>query len=303
MKSFVSSVIVMIVSAGMARGSSFASAVVSYDAGSAPASRTYMNDFWATVATVPLTNPSAALGGPAVFVTEPYQTGADRVVSPFVPAANEDQVVSIGEGGQLTLRLDRYALIGAGPEIGLFTNTAVADTWVETPPGSWNYVAQEIVASPMTTFGVHNVTIEVSRDGNTWVSLGSRSVGNINNAFIDSATAYATSTAGLTASDPSKPYTASLASLAGQTYAQVKTMLDGSAGGTWLDLSDTGLDEVGFIRLSLPDDGNALTHGHFELDSVSVNGDLIGASVPEPASLAALALGAAFLRRRRAAQR
>jgi len=298
MKAFTVTVTMLIVSAGVAMGDSFAAAVVSYDPGTTPAPREYQDSFWQTVATVPLTNPATALGKPAAFVVEPYQTGAVRIVSPFIPPANEDQIVSLGEGGHLTVRLDRYAMLGPGPDIGLFSNTFVGDTWLETPPGSFNYVPQQIVASPLWAGGVHNVTIDVSADGNAWASLGSVTVGMINNPFVDAATAYATSPAGLTEADFSKPFLGALADFEGKTYAQVKAILDGSAGGTWLDLWSTGLDKVGYLRLSVPDDGDPETRLHFELDAVSVNGDRIGAPVPEPAAMAVLALLALSLPKR-----
>ncbi|MCY2928431.1 MAG: PEP-CTERM sorting domain-containing protein [Planctomycetota bacterium] len=300
MNRFAVAIATLTLTAAAALADSFAASVVSYSPGTTPATRSYTNDFWATVGDpVLLSNPTTALGKPATFVVEPYQTGADRIVSPFIPPANEDQIVSIGKGGQITLRLNNYALVGAGREIGLFTNTLLFDTWVETPPGSWNYVPQGIVASPLTASGVHDVVVDVSEDGLAWTSLGSVTVGMITNPFLNSATPYAASTAGLIEADYAKPFAGALDDFAGKTYAEIKAALDGSAGGTWLDLSATGLTQVGYVRVSIPaDDPSAAPH--FELDAVSVNGALTGGTVPapEPGTLALLALGACLLRRR-----
>ena len=77
-------------------------------------------------------------------------------------------------------------------------------------------------------------------------------------------------------------------------------MLDGSAGGHWLDLSAAGLAEVGYIRFSVPDDADAETSLNIELDAVSINGQKVGDVVPEPATMSLLAVGAlATLRRRK----
>jgi hypothetical protein len=64
-------------------------------------------------------------------------------------------------------------------------------------------------------------------------------------------------------------------------------LLAGSGGGKWLDISNTGLSQVGYIRFSVADDGDASTKFNFELDAVSVSHAALGtATVPEPSSIA-----------------
>ena len=271
-----------------AMADSFAGKVISYDAGSMPAVRTYVNDAWVPQRTDPLTNSSSALGKPAGFVTEPYMTIPGTIVSPFIPVANPDQIVSIGEGGHLTLRLENYAVVGAGVEIGLFANVGL---WDEDWPNGRAY-------DPPNTFGDDGVTVKVSYDGSDWKPVGSIIPDIPTNAWSDASGPHLTSTVGLTEADFSKPFTGSLLDFAGKTYAEIKTLLGGSAGGFWLDLSSTGLSEVGYVRFSVADDGTAADL-NFELDAVSVASGHIGGLVPEPCSLGLLALAGACLLRRR----
>jgi len=79
-------------------------------------------------------------------------------------------------------------------------------------------------------------------------------------------------------------------------------VLNGSAGGTWLDISTTGLAQVGFIRFTVPE--NALSRISLEVDAVSIAGGALGApTVPEPGTLAlalaSMAMGFVRIGRRR----
>ena len=280
-----------------AMAASFANKVVSYNAGTSPALRWYFDSNWDFVETVPLTDPSAALGKPTGYVTEPYDPPG-VIVSAFSPAANPDQIVSVGEGGHLTLRLENYAVIGVGDEIGLFTNVGLADNnW---PNGQAGLSTIGPPPTPVPTFGADGVTVEVSPDGSAWTPLEPITPDLPTNVWTDASGPYLTSTAGLTEADSSAPFTGALSDFDGKTYAEIKTLLGGSAGGYWLDLSSTGLSEVGYIRFSLADDGDAGTDLNFELDAVSVASGHIGAPVPEPCSLGLLVLaGTCLLRRRR----
>ncbi|MCP4377011.1 MAG: hypothetical protein GY794_12640 [bacterium] len=267
---------------------SFAGTVISYNAGTTPASRSYFDGSWNFVESVALTDSSAALGKPTGYVSEPYAANG-AIVSPFSPAANPDQIVSIGEGGSLTLRLENYAVVGSGAEIGLFTNVGLADSsW---PNGK--------TAATAAAWGVDSVTVDVSSNGSDWVSLGTISPNIPTNVWADASGPYLTSAAGLSEADFSTPFTGTLSDFDDKTYAEIKTLLNGSAGGYWIDLSSSGLTEVGYIRFSVADDGNAGTSLNFELDAVSVASAHTGAQIPEPCTMAILALGGTCLLRRR----
>src|SRR5205814_9293367 len=67
------------------------------------------------------TKPAAALGLPVGDTT----FGA---LTPFNPPFKDDQIVIVGSGGSITLRLSaQVAAGGAGPEIGVFSNNGLVD--------------------------------------------------------------------------------------------------------------------------------------------------------------------------------
>ena len=111
-------------------------------------------------------------------------------------------------------------------------------------------------------------------------------------------------------SDFQQPFVGSLSSFDGLPYSHptnfdMLDLLAGSGGGKWLDISSTGLAQVGYIRFSVPTTATPTTGLNFDLDAVSISHAALGAAtVPEPAtallSLRCLpSLVAASCRRRR----
>lgn len=247
---------------------SFAQAVVSYTAGLGVGS---------------YTDPTRALGkpSPAVF---------GQNFSPFNPHFATTELARIGEGGQLTLQLANFVIVTpTAPELGIWENVGLADT--SYPNGHAGATA--------SVFGADSALIEVSEDNVTWypVNGGAPVLFTLpGNYFANSTGAFASLPPSPVLADFGKPFTGALSSFDGKDYAQILTTLDGSAGGTWLDLDSTGLTQVGFVRFSGVANGQTL-----EIDAVGINGTQIGAAVPEPAS--AVLLGTASLllgfRRRR----
>jgi hypothetical protein len=242
----------------------FAQGVVSYSAGS--------------TASAGFTDPSSALGSPARFTGGTFPS----VVSPFSPPYQPGQIISIGEGGQLTLQLSNFAVAQSGglPELGVFANAGLGD--VSYPNG--------LAGPPASDFGIFSATIEVSQNGSTWVSLGNTTFDIPMNGYTDLNDPYA-ATAGSGLSDFQQPFAGSRSSFTGLRYSHasdfdILDLLAGSGGGKWLDISGTGLSQVGFVRFSVADDGNASTSLRFQLDAVSVSHTAFGATVPEPASIA-----------------
>jgi hypothetical protein len=236
---------------------------------------------------------TAALGEPARFTGEGV---FPSVVSPFSPPFMPNEIVSIGESGHITLRLSHYAIPVAGPEIGVFENLGLAD--VSYPSG--------IATSPAATFGpLDGALVEVSEDGTAWESLGNFTFDVPTNGFTDLTDAYST-VPGTGLSDFQQPFVGSLSSFDGLPYynatgPDMLELLGGSGGGTWLDISGTGLARVGFIRFSIADDGTG-TALNLELDAVSIARAAVGGVVPEPMSAALALMGAIGLlqlRRRR----
>jgi hypothetical protein len=235
--------------------------VASYDAG--------------TTAATGYNNLAAPLGAPA---NTNGGNAFEGVISPFNTPYKTNDILSIGETGHLTLRLSNYVIPQAlGREIGVFTNVGLADD---------NYPNGKADAVP-TTFGVDSALVEVSENGTIWASLGSVTFDIPANAYTDLTDPFSL-TNGIVPTDSQKPFTGSLTDFAGKTYAgaspNILELLDGSAGGTWLDISSTGLAQVGFIRFTVPE--NALSRISLEVDAVSIASAALGApTVPEPATI------------------
>ena len=199
------------------------------------------------------------------------------VISPFNPPYQTNDIVSIGENGHLTLRLSNYAIPQAGSrEIGVFTNAGLAD---------FDYPNGKADGGPFT-FGVDSALVEVSENGTSWVSLGNVTFDIPANAYTDLTDPFSL-TNGSVPADSQQPFAGSLSDFANKTYAgaspNIRELLDGSAGGTWLDISAAGLAQVGFIRFTMPESLAAIVS--LELDAVSIAHDAIGApTVPEPAT-------------------
>lgn len=225
----------------------------------------------------PGTTPAAGYTDAAAALGTPQRDTDFGAVTPFNPPYSPSDLVSIGEGGQLTLRLSNYAVAQpGGPEIGVFTNLAIADVdWPNNQAGT---------GAGFSTFGSNSAVVEVSADGVDWVSLGLQEFNVPAAGFTDEAATLP--------SDFTKPFTGGLGDFEGIALGGALTLLDGSGGGLWLDITPTGLDQVGFLRFDVPLGSNPLDT-NFELDAVSIAQGAIGAfTAPEPA--AALLLLAAL---------
>lgn len=255
-----------------AQAGPWAAAVVGYDPGTAPAAG--------------FTNPLVALGSPERFTGEGTFPGA---VTMFNPPFGTDELVSIGEGGQLTVRFDVPVendpshLFGA--DLILFGNSGFIDA--AFPSGQ--------IGTPAALFGADLATVEVSADGVSFFPVALPGAGLFpTQGFLD-----VSPFQGSPGSVPSqflKPVDPSLtlSSFDGLSYADALALYDGSGGGAPIDIAASGLSSVSFVRVSLPDDGDPGTALTAEIDAL--------ARVPEPAT-GVLVLGVALLlggRRRRA---
>ena len=195
-----------------------------------------------------------------------------------------NEIVSIGENGHITLRLSNYAIPSDdGPEIGVFTNAGLVET--DFPNGQ---AAPTIDPNDdSTSFGMDPAVVEVSEDGVNFFALnnGQEILFDIpSNGYTDAVSPFDDSP-GTMESDPTKPFLEELSSFEGLRYSEMLSLLGGAAGGKWLDISDSGLDRVGFIRFRVDDDGDEDTGLNFELDAIAVSSSATGALVPEPHSL------------------
>ncbi|MFM8457594.1 MAG: hypothetical protein ACKOB0_01415 [Chthoniobacterales bacterium] len=204
-----------------------------------------------------LTAPVAALGLPsAVTGTNSW----DGNLSPFNSHYRDGEIVQVGQGGHITLRLERFVHPSPGvASIGVWENVFLvtgADGRVGTPPG---------------LFGADSALTEASADGTNFVSAGLIEFGWFGNYWADSLGPFAQISGSIRA-DFGRPHGRSPADFSGADYASVLSLLGGTAGGTWIDLSVTGLERVGWIRFSGVQSGATL-----EIDAVSINRALAGA--------------------------
>lgn len=251
------------------------------------------------VAEPDLRNPETALGSPDGLTGEnPLASryfGFPNVLSPFSPAYQGDEIVGIGEGGQITLQLSHFAIPGPGREIGIFSNFGLRDA--DYPNGT--------NSNPASTFGLNRpIDVQVSADGITFVPAAL-------NLSLEHPTLFYTNAGPYDTTPPANPelanfgipFEGTLSSFNGKNYADTLATFDTpsghSAGGTWIDLSSTGLSQIGFIRLSLDQNVDAAVD-IFHLDAISIADSALGSPVPEPSTACLMiAMGALFLRRRR----
>lgn len=251
-----------------------------------------------------LTNPAAALGKPGAiipgspeFVSEEYSfpmTPAEPL-NPFTPHYDGSELVQVGPGGHLTLRLERYVTVGSGLELGVFGNVGLIN--MGTTPRTAGSDAFAL------SFGIDDVVIEVSETGapGSWVAINGGSRVTIQNpsSYYTDATGLVGPTehasdlvpllGSLTESDFGQPFAGGIAQFNDLTIGQIEATLAGSAGGDWFDLSGLmvggePLTRVGFVRFSDP-------AAAFELMAVSINTSLAGGVVPEPATIGLVLLG------------
>jgi len=266
-----------------ALAAAFADTVVSYTPGTAGAT---------------FRNAAAALGAPDGVTGENAAAsnyfGFPNVLSPFSPAYQGDEIVQIGEGGQLTLRLSNYLNVGAGKRLGVVSNVGLIDTGTGQ------------TGATAANFGGGAAEVRVSKDGQTWTDLGNVTF-NIPSLYYTNSGPYdAAPPASPTLTDFGVPFEGSLASFNAKNYAGVIDTFKTaggvySGGGTWLDLSATGLDQIAYVQFQIPDDGNASTDNRLAIDSVAIANGATGAAVPEPAtsSFAAAAMTLLLTSRRR----
>ena len=237
----------------------WADQVVSYDAGDG--------------ADVGFTDPLTALGEPSRMTgTDPWEA----TVTPFNGPWLSEQVVSIGQGGHLTVRFDEpivddpYHLFGV--DLIVFGNGFFADaSWPDGAVGG--------------LFEDGPFTVSVSADGVDFVALA----GTHHDAFfpmlgyLDLSGPYDTEP-GSAPSDFTRPVDPALsyADFDGRTFDEIMALYDGSGGGIPFDIDTTGLSEVYYVRIDVPDG--------------ATSPDLDGfAAVPEPATV--LLLGGLVLAR------
>ena len=227
------------------------------------------------------TDPISALGSPARMsdtMNDP------SVVSPFQPAWQGDQLVTIGAGGRLTLAFDEPVYDDAanpfGVDLLVFGNAFFIT-------GSGPACVQSIYAEggliEVSLDGIDFVTIEGLEADDLFPTLG----------YLD-ADPFGTEP-GMVESDFTRPVDPAHADpvLAGMCWPELLEAYDGSGGGVPIDLAVTGLEAIRFVRITVPTDAMSLP----EIDAVAdvapagVPGDFNGDALVDGADLTLL-LGA-----------
>lgn len=231
-------------------------------------------------------DPQTSLGEPERFTGE--LLGFPSVVSPFSPAFGGDELVSIGEGGHLTVRFARPIVDDAkhrfGIDLIIFGNGGFIDD--SFPDG--------VVTDPAALFGLDTARLELSVDGSDWVDAGAFTEGFFPAMGYQDGGAF-DAEPGTIPTDFTRAMDPSLTAqdFAGLGLAQVRDLYDGSGGGTGIDVAGLPGADVGFLfaRISVADDGDSATLLNAEVEAFAV--------VPAPASFGVVLTGLLAARRRR----
>jgi hypothetical protein len=203
------------------------------------------------------TNASAALGAPA----------SGGGVTPFAPPFSKSQIVSIGAGGEITLQLaspwTHDSAHAYGLDLNIFANQFFVSSGGDVS-GLFFHAASALV--------------QVSQDGATWFTLNPALAPQVGQLFPTDGNGNPTIPV-----DPSL----TLSSFTGQNLAGIRTLYNGSAGGTaysfaWAqdaNSNSVSLPSVDLIRLEV-------ASGVVDLDAIS--------TVPEPIPWKLLLCGSLF---------
>ncbi|HEY7118413.1 MAG TPA: hypothetical protein VH475_17625 [Tepidisphaeraceae bacterium] len=249
---------------------------------------------------------AAVLGAPSPIVGA--GSAYAGVLSPFNAHYETSDLVAIGRGGALTLHLSSAVPVStAGPEIGVFTSASFLDQ--DYPNGA---VANPAHTAAFAEYGAERTAVvEVATTPGNFVSLGRITFDKPANYYANASAPYQyPPPASPAVADFGKPFTGDLASLSGRTFPQLLAALDGSAGGTWIDVpTGLGLSQVNYVRFSDPmwllGDGTLAETRTSIYDPTYVKpADLFidavaGANVPEPVGPGLLAIISLLRRRRR----
>jgi hypothetical protein len=249
-----------------ARGAvSTGASVLNYSPGTLTGGYAYGSSSWTV---------GPAIGLPAT--TEGGYYGDTSVITPFNAQYNPADFVGLGgTGGVIEFQLSA-PISTAGFTLGIQTGSGLNDAVGD----GTNYATASDYTNP------REATVLVSSNGVNWVSLGDHVFTNPTNVYADVSGPY-TSTPGSDPANFAEAFTGNLSSFNGEDFQQVLATLNGSGGGDWFNLSGTGLSSVDYVELE--------TTG---TESMYVNA-VTGTALPEPASLAAVALALPLLGRRR----
>ncbi len=185
-------------------------------------------------------DPSTVLGSPTRLTSPSDPFGGPT--TPFRGAFGSNEVLSIGEGGFVTVRFDEPVTDDPANPFGIdllvFGNSFYLDQ--SFPDG---------IAGPLSADGG---LIEVSVDGANWVSVTGVAADGLypTLGFSDLTDAFG-SAAGTVETDFTRPVDPSF-NPAGKTFAEIIAGYNGSGGGAGVDLGLLGLSSISYVRVSSP---------------------------------------------------
>jgi len=208
-------------------------------------------------------SPAAAIGEPTRLTGEGIWPG---VVSPFNPPWLAEEIVSIGSSGSLVVAFDEPVVDDPanpwGVDLIVFGNTGCID----------NSYPDGIVGG---LFSDDGGVIEVSADGKQWVAITATLADGLwpTRGYIDSQPY--DSVGGIQPSDFTMPVDPrlTLSDVMGLNNDEFMEYYRTSGGGTPIDLAETGLDEISFVRILV----GSTSKLSVEIDGMSdVNPQIIG---------------------------
>ncbi len=222
--------------------------------------------------------PQEALGRPSVMTyANSSEASPSTVVVPVYPPWEVDQLLSIGEGGSLVLEMG--AEIRNDPANPYGVDFLVFGNALLSGGGSYDQTANDprgytlgVPSSLSSKWG----EVSVSADGITWFAFpASQRVG----ALMPTLGKIWNGTAWGADSDPTLPPDPELglSDIAGMALGELCRRYRGGAGGTGFDLEDLLVPEglslpssFRFVKIEVPDDGNAQSNRRTEIDAVTV---------------------------------
>jgi len=209
-------------------------------------------------------NAAAALGEPTRETSPGTAFGGD--VTPFQGAFATDEVVTIGQGGQLTVRFDQPvtdnpADVQFGIDLLVFGNTFHAGT---TTAG--------------TTFAEPG-DLAVSQDGSTWFNVTPKADTLFATmGFTDTSSPFGND--GQTPTDFTRAVDPTLDPF-GLTLSELQAGYDGAGGGTGVDIAEAGLDWIQYVRVTNAADSPVTPEidGFSDVSGPATPGDLNGDGV------------------------
>ncbi len=208
---------------------------------------------------VPGANPSPGYTNPAVALGEPTRfTGVGvfpSAVTPFNAPFLDSEIVSIGEGGSLTLGFDHPITNDPAHPFGfdllVFGNAFYIDS---------NYPT----GTAAGIFGGGGI-VEVSADADTWAIVpGTQAVSNYPTLGYSDLTDPYSLVPGTAPSDFTVPVDPSFNPI-GLTFGQIVAGYNGSGGGTGVNIGAAGVSSILYVRISNPvGSGSA-----FQIDGVA----------------------------------